>query len=154
VRWGRFECATYRLQYTVEIIENLIIPKSDDTITVTRECGITPIVGFLLLSMLAAIEFDNQFASGAGEIGDKLPDRMLAPKLPRGDVFPQSAPENSFDVGSLPAQAPRDRRSRFQMHGDPHLAPPLRPIGAERGKRRGEGYTTNCVNLISSYATP
>jgi hypothetical protein len=134
VRWGCFKFAAYRLQHAVEIVENLIVPKPDDAVAVTRELGAALIVCVHPLRMLTAIELDDQLAGRAGEIGDTSSDRMLPPKLPRLDALAQGAPENPLDIRALPAQAPRDQRSRSQWRCHPHLTRPLRPSGAERGR--------------------
>lgn len=54
----------------------------------------------LLLLMLSAIEFDNQLAFGADEIGDVRPDRVLAAKLVAAQLtIPEVTPEQAFGIG-------------------------------------------------------
>ena len=128
MRWGRrFEGAGDRLQYAVEIVENIIVPKADDAVAVTRKLGTTSFISIRLRAMLTAIELDHELARRAGKIGDPLSDWMLSPKLPRYDAFAQGSPENPFDIGGLLAQAPRDLGSCSQCLYRPHLTQPLRP---------------------------
>jgi hypothetical protein len=122
VRWGPFELAAYRLQHAVKVVENVVVPKPDDAVPVTRELGAALVVGFHPFAMLTAIKLDDQLARRAGEIGNTSTDRMLPPKLPWYDALAQGSPENPLDIRALLAQASRDQRSRSQWQRHP---PPL-----------------------------
>jgi hypothetical protein len=130
--WGRFELAANRFQHAVEIIENIVIPKPDDTIAMKYQFGAASVVRVHSLGMLTAIEFDDELARGASEIRNTASDRMLPAKLPGDDALAQRSPEDLFDIRSLSAQAPCDLCSCSQPHCQPHLTRPLRPNGAER----------------------
>jgi len=133
VRWGCFERATDGFQNAIEVIKHVIVPKPDDAVAVTRKLGGAPIIGLDALAVLAAVELDDQLACGTSEVGDALSDGMPPAKFPKRDTFAQGSPEHLFDIRGVSSQAPRGRCSRFQGHQKPHLTPPLRPNGAERG---------------------
>jgi hypothetical protein len=133
---GYFQRSLNRLQHAIEIIENLVVPKSDDAIAMRRKLGTAPLVCRHLLAMLAAIEFDHQLARGTGKVGDASADRMLTTKLPWRKALAQATPQHSFDIRGISAEAPRDLCSRSHRHRCPHL---ILTFSAPKG---GEGITT------------
>ena len=53
-----------------------------------REFRGPPIVGFLLVCMLTAIELDDELLIGASEVGEAVTDRMLAAEFVEWELLP------------------------------------------------------------------
>ena len=66
-----------------QILQYVMVPESDDSESVTFETrspgGV--LAGFIIIGMLAAIDFDDEPPLEAAEIDDLIADRMLAAKL-------------------------------------------------------------------------
>ncbi len=133
VRWGRFERLANGLQNTVEVIENLVVPKSDHAIAVARELYAALLIRRHSISVLPTIELDNEFACRTREIGDAAADRMLAAKSPRHDALAQGAPKNALNVSRVAAKLTRNQCSQSQRHCQPHLTLTLSAPMGRRG---------------------
>ena len=60
-------------------MHDVVVPEADDAIAAARDLQAAGGVVFLLLCVLAAVEFNRELATGAGEIDDMRSDRMLPP---------------------------------------------------------------------------
>jgi hypothetical protein len=98
VRWGCFQLAIDRLEHRSQILRHIIIPKTDNAITVTGDLKTTLLVSGLLIGMLAPIEFDDEFLFRAGEIGNAIADRMLSTKFVERQALAECTPQNLFGV--------------------------------------------------------
>jgi hypothetical protein len=134
VRWGVFERAAHRLQHVIEMLENLVVPESDDAVATARELGAPSLVRGHPLGMLPAVEFDDELARRTGEIGNPPTNRMLPAEFPRHDALAQRPPEDALDIRRLAPEASRDLCPRSELLCHPTSPNPLRPGGAERGK--------------------
>lgn len=133
VRWGHFKRLANGFQNTVEVIENLAVPRSDHAIAVAREFCAALLIRKHSISMLPTIKFDNELACRTREIGDAAADRMLAAKSPRHDSLAQGAPKNALNVSRVAPKLARNQCSRSQGHRRPHLTLALSAPSGRRG---------------------
>lgn len=68
------------VQHPSEIMHYFIIPQTDLAIAALHEFSGSSRLFILLQRVPAAVELDNEFARGTGEIDDVTPDRMPAAK--------------------------------------------------------------------------
>ena len=70
-----------RAEDAVDILEDIIIPETQDPVTLFRQVGgaLRVIIG--LVQVLASIKLDDQFLARGAEIDDERSNRMLAPEL-------------------------------------------------------------------------
>jgi hypothetical protein len=109
-------------------MHDVIVPEADYAIAATCDLQGASGVFFLLLRMLAAVEFNHKLASGTGEIDDVRSNRMLPPKAVLGWKLAQSQPHFLFGFGTSPPQSSSKQRSPFQWQPmSPYL--PLGPLG-------------------------
>jgi hypothetical protein len=90
-----------RLQNTVDILEYLVVPKSQYTIILASEPLVTYRISFAD-AVLPAIEFDDQSLLTAYEVDDVsadwfLTDEFVARNLPRAN----SIPETQLSIGRI-----------------------------------------------------
>jgi hypothetical protein len=114
-----YKCLCDFLQHAVKILQNIVIPKPQHTVTLLRQFIAALLIFGYLLGVLSAIEFDHQLACRTGKIGDATTDRVLATKFPRRKALAQSAPENLFDIGRVASQLPCDLCALFERDCPP-----------------------------------
>jgi hypothetical protein len=93
-------------QYAFDILQDVIIPESDDSesmfLQVMSPCRIL----FDLVCVLAAIDFDDQSMFQATEVRDVIANEMLAAEFGAiQSLTAQMLPEDAFRVGLFAAQA-------------------------------------------------
>jgi hypothetical protein len=79
-------------EHTGKIMHDVIVPEADYAIAATRDLQGAGGVFFLLLRVLAAVEFNRELTSRTGEIDDMRSDRVLPPKAVLGRELAQSQP--------------------------------------------------------------
>ena len=120
-------------EYALDILENLIVPKSQNSKAFATEPGSSFSVGVDPQRMLAAVDFDDEFCLETNEIGDKGSDRGLAAKMMTVDLpASQMGPKALFRVGHLATK--RASCSDAHMRIINRSAPPPQP-----SPTRGEG---------------
>jgi hypothetical protein len=65
------------MDYTFDVIHHLIVPKADHPIALRLQISCSFCAILVLLQMLTAIEFDNEFGFGRAEVRDILAHRVL-----------------------------------------------------------------------------
>jgi len=79
--------------------------------------------------MVVPIDLDDERVSGADEVHDVRPERMLAPEAMAGELaLAECPPETAFGVGRIPAEGARSRDATHHPHPRP---PPSRGRGPE-----------------------
>lgn len=69
------------LQDSFDILHHLIIPEAQYSIALVHEEYGPPLIRFRLRGVLPTIQFYNQTALWAAEVGDEATNRMLSPEL-------------------------------------------------------------------------
>lgn len=69
------------LKSAFDILKNVVVPESDDTVTSSLQIRVAPFVIVLILCMLSAIELYYESALKAYEIDDEGADRSLPMKF-------------------------------------------------------------------------
>jgi len=69
------------LYYFVSIRKSVIVPKTNNAITKTREIFASLPVGFHVVQMLRAVKFDDQKVFRCAEIREERSNRKLSPKF-------------------------------------------------------------------------
>jgi hypothetical protein len=94
------------------VLQNLIVPESENTKATTFEMVGTAQLVLVRRSMLAAVDFDNETMRKTDEVDDVSIDRLLTPELeslqlPASEQSPQRslrirhvAPEAACDLGT------------------------------------------------------
>jgi hypothetical protein len=95
-------------------MHDVIVPEADYAIAATRDLQGAGGVFFLLLRVLAAVEFNRELTTGTGEIDEVRPDRMLPSKAVLDWKLAQSQPHLLFGFGASPPQSPSKLCSPFQ----------------------------------------
>jgi hypothetical protein len=92
------------LQNTVDIVQNLVVPESQDTITLGCQSGTALLIVDLLLCMLSAIGLNDEPGMETDEIHDVGTNHLLAPKLESGQpACPEVSPQHALCVAGLVA---------------------------------------------------
>jgi hypothetical protein len=86
-------------------MHDVIVPEADYAIATTRDLKGAGCVFFLLVRVLAAVEFNRELETGAGEIDDIRSDRMLPPKAVLGRKLAQSQPHLLLGFRRSPPQS-------------------------------------------------
>src|SRR4051812_7965654 len=68
------------------ILEGFVVPKSQDGVTLSCKKLRARLIGFDLFSVLAAVQFQDQFALQADEIKNVRPHRHLPAKLEAAEL--------------------------------------------------------------------
>jgi hypothetical protein len=89
---------------TVGVEQNLVVPKTNDSVALSREYSGPRLIMARSLSMLAAVEFHNQTPLDAAEVRDEAFDRMLAAKLDAKLLGAQVSPQPPLGVGLFAPQ--------------------------------------------------
>jgi hypothetical protein len=85
-----------------QILENVVVPKAQNAVATRLKASRAPDVAHhrVAFTMLAAINFDNQFGLWAKEIDHERTDRLLSPKSYSFHlVLAEYAPERPFGLG-------------------------------------------------------
>lgn len=91
-----------RLQNTFEVLEDVVVPEPDDAKSVRFEPCSSLGVGFGALSMLSAVDFDDEALAQGTEIDDVTTEGMLAAKPYASDLAPSNGPpEATLGVGKV-----------------------------------------------------
>ena len=101
-------------EHAGEIMHDVIVPEADYAVAASRDLQGAGCVFFLLLRVLAAVEFNRELATGTGEIDDIRSDRMLPPKPVLGRKLAQSQPHLLLGFRRSPPQPPRNPGPPFQ----------------------------------------
>jgi hypothetical protein len=91
------------------VFQNVVVPKSQNTVAFRSEIGRSPLIGSIL-RVLTAVEFDANPELMAGEVGEVTTYRRLASKvmsLERG--LPEMLPKLLFRFGRGSPQSPSAR---------------------------------------------
>lgn len=67
-------------QYSVQFVQHLIVPESDDPKSCLPKCPITRFVSCRFI-VLSTINLDNKLSFKANEIQNEIAKRMLPPEL-------------------------------------------------------------------------
>ncbi len=80
---GGGQCPQDSLDDAVAVLEDFVIPEAQHTVTLRRqERGSRLVIAnVLLLTVMVAVELDDQFAAAAGEVRDNVADAELAAKV-------------------------------------------------------------------------
>ena len=91
--------AENQLETGFRLGQNFMIPEPQDSETRVHQISSSSLIEVALITMLTAVDFDDQTGLDACEIGDEWSDRMLPTKLvPAQLTGAQSMPEMSFGV--------------------------------------------------------
>lgn len=128
---GVEDFCSYRFEDSFELLDHFAVPETDHGVAIGFEpfhsLGIRGAV-----SMLAAVEFDDEFEVDAGKVGDVRADRELSSEFCAFDLAGAEAlPEFAFHCRGVASQFAGDgRQSLF------HRCHPL----TQPSPRRGEGF--------------
>jgi hypothetical protein len=96
------------LDHTFDILENFVVPKSQDAKALLCKPSRPFSVGIDAQRVLASIDFNDEFGLEADEIGHEGSDRRLTPEMTTIDLFAsQTEPETLFGVGHATAKGTR-----------------------------------------------
>ena len=134
MRGRKFVCDD--LGHAIQIVQDVVVPKAQDSITDTFEkfgsARISEVLG-----MLPAVRFDDKPLLLTHEVGDEWSDRLLAAELRAFDLpFAQNGPEFALRIGHFAAQAPSLRQCFPRVARHALTLPPLRgSLPLPRGER-------------------
>ena len=69
------------LHYSVDVLEHIVVPKSQNTETLSAQPSVTLSIMIQFWSVLAAINFYDESFLQTHKIDDVIPQRLLAPKF-------------------------------------------------------------------------
>ena len=102
---GSTKLVTDLLQRTPGTVQDLVVPEPQDTIPAGRKNGTASLIADQLISMLTAIDLDDQSGIETDEIDDMRTDHLLPPKLESVQLTgSQVPPQQAFCVGGFPTQ--------------------------------------------------
>lgn len=102
-------------EYTFRVGEGVVIPVTDDVIAVRLDHSGAGVVG-VAVSVLASVEFDDEFQTAAGEVHDRVSDRKLAREFDAKLFAAKPRPHSFFRFRRIFAQLARQRRQAFIAH--------------------------------------
>jgi hypothetical protein len=112
------------LQYFIDILCNLTVPKAHYSVAALFEVGRTFIVIWDLLNVLPAVQFDNQFPFRAAQVRDIALRRKLPTELESRESSPsQAAPQLCLERCLFVAEVTRADAEAASAAIDPHPAP-------------------------------
>src|SRR5262249_9668795 len=119
-----------------------VVPEPDHSIAAgVEELRSLGVVG-LALSVLAAIELDDQCSIATDEICGVRADLVLAAELEAEQAAgAQMEPEPSFRVGLVGAETSLEGVVLLAAHGDSPLTPALSPLRGAREKCSGAAFS-------------
>jgi hypothetical protein len=95
------------LQNPVQILIDLVVPKSHDPIALGGKIRV-PLLVVLAFCMLTAVEFYDQPALATDEVDDIRPDRLLTNELMSGELaVVEPVPKFSFNIRLCPTEISR-----------------------------------------------
>ncbi len=102
------ELRIYNLHHAIDVLANIVVPKSKDTIALRlkpfRSDMVAPAAR--IFAMLRSVNFNDEPGSWAGEVDDKFADRHLAAEVSAvGLHLAKMAPELRFSIRRVCAQA-------------------------------------------------
>src|SRR5262249_395644 len=74
------QCRCDRLQHSVHVEQNLIVPEPQHAVAMVRKPPVTDSIAFIL-AVLSAVHLDDETALAADEIDEIWPDRFLTHEL-------------------------------------------------------------------------
>jgi hypothetical protein len=93
-------------QDTLQILQNIGVPKADYTETVAFQIGRTLSIAVRPRHMLTSVQLDNQATTASGKVGDIRTDRHLTAEFDRFKAFcPQRFPQHFFSKRWFGTQA-------------------------------------------------
>src|SRR5579883_1406841 len=93
-RWAGVQRSADGFQDTLQIVQHLVVPETNDAVAALRELGAAAFIGFLAKRVLTAVQLDRQLSLGTGESGHAPTDRMLAAEFPSRQPLAQGEPQN------------------------------------------------------------
>ena len=88
------------LQHPETVLEDFVVPEAEDCVALLSQKGIALLVVGVLVRVLAAVQFDEQFVGHAGEIDDVRAYRLLTAEFVAVELFvTQVVPEEPFGIG-------------------------------------------------------
>jgi hypothetical protein len=103
-----FDRSQNLLQHAIGVLNNVIIPKSQNEITLRFQHRSPILITCLLLVMLSAIKLDDELGVSTAEVGNEAINRHLSLELPTSETaIAQSKPEQPLCIGLSPTQTPR-----------------------------------------------
>jgi hypothetical protein len=147
--WGVLQRLPNHLHDTLGIFEHVIVPESDDAVTVAQQLDTMQVIIFRV-GMLTTVELNHEPSRRASEIGDAPTDGMLATELPRKAALPERVPEAPLGIGRIAAKLARDDRPPARRQG------PTSPCLSAPAGRRGTADSELSAHrpLNSSTASP
>ncbi len=101
------ERAAYGFNHPLGVSENIIVPEPQDPEALGLQPSGTGLIFVGLKSMMAAIEFDDQFRRETNEVGNERTDGRLSAKLQAADLLAaQEQPKTTLGFGRIFAQTP------------------------------------------------
>ncbi len=143
-----------------------MIPKTQNLIAVALQNGIALRVTqrVICLSVLSAVELDDDTIGVAGEVNDVRPDGRLASEMRLAlRPLPQMQPKLPLGIGHMPAQTAGERNARVFSKPRTHRADPPTPNpsppqagGGEPvcAGRKGSTYYPTPPPSVASQASP
>ncbi len=103
-----------RAENFLKLREHLVVPESKHPVTPLHKKGAADFIFARPLSMLRAVEFDDQASFDRAKVGEVWPDRELTTKLGAAHLtVAQVMPQDVFRVGLFATQPPRIALGRF-----------------------------------------
>ncbi len=76
------DCILYRLQNAIEMVDDIVVPESDDAIAATMQINCTAFV-IQTVGVLTSVDFDDEPQFVARKIREEGTDRRLSTKMMR-----------------------------------------------------------------------
>jgi hypothetical protein len=119
-------------EHTVAVLGQIVIPETEDAVALRFKPAVASQIA-LALSVLAAVEFDDQHGCRTHQINDVSPDGDLPSKFEAcQSAITDDAPKVSLGFGGVgthrfcpPAQRGRERRTPFLVTGNHRAIRPL-----------------------------
>ena len=99
-------------QRPVDVVENLVIRKSQNVVALRSQCGGARRIAraFRVGRMRGAVDFDDEPRLIASEVDDEATENDLTPKPEASDLFtPDAIPETALGAGRACPELARDR---------------------------------------------
>ena len=99
------QCRLDHRPRSIRIAKHLIVPEADNAISFALDHARSSRIG--CFAVLAAVDFDDELGSVAGEIGDEMPDRNLASKVMISEALSENPPKRALGIGNFSSEATR-----------------------------------------------
>jgi hypothetical protein len=113
---GDFQLSAYGFQHAPNVFHDITVPESDYPIAAPRNLPGSNLINFSAISMLSAVEFNDELCLRAGEIHDVSPDRVLPTEAVGKPEVAQLPPQPPLGLRHIPPQPPREDRSPSDDH--------------------------------------